>query len=403
MTSITSSNGDISARTSLSSEQNCKLNRSSSLTAASAAAAESSKCGSLAKGNWRSSTLPYPPKSAPLTSTSFESQTSPILETSNETNDLLKSSNVTINTASSAGSIGNTNSMSTIDVVLPPTPASDRSYDPLSIRSSPALSRTSSGLNNVCGGGETASNAATVASGILPAEIEYLSSIPVAQWGYADVADFFRVTLSLPIDLSRETANFIEEQKLDGAQLTKMSELDLRRSGVNTQWCHRIITTLGLVKERQHRRRLQLQEDGDLSLAAYIEDQFTHQLELLRRVAVSQDKAELALKEHNSRGLSMAKRIARLEYALEHRHNTVQEPIAEASEEYVFADRSNVTDTNQTSSFFSKGVDHANRLFIGKKSTKRQVPNDGPSSLIFVAQGFAAGIAATLLILRLIR
>ncbi|RKP22682.1 hypothetical protein SYNPS1DRAFT_25484, partial [Syncephalis pseudoplumigaleata] len=81
---------------------------------------------------------------------------------------------------------------------------------------------------------------------LLPSDVEHLTSIPVSQWGYADVADFFRATLSLPLDLSRETACFIEEQKLDGAQLAKMSELDLRRSGVNTQWCHRIVTTLGL-------------------------------------------------------------------------------------------------------------------------------------------------------------
>ena len=201
----------------------------------------------------------------------------------------------------------------------------------------------------------------------MPADVEHLTSVPVCQWGYADVADFFRATLSLPLDLSRETANFIEEQGLDGALLTKMSELDLRRSGVNTQWCHRIVTTLELVKERQHRRRLQLLEDNDMSLAAYIENQFTQQLALLHQTVQGQQKVECALNEHTDRGHAMAKRIARLEYALEHRKLQTCESTAENSAESMLADKQPASKADAIPVPTDRDIGGIERLFAGTK------------------------------------
>ncbi|RKP09554.1 hypothetical protein THASP1DRAFT_22619 [Thamnocephalis sphaerospora] len=151
----------------------------------------------------------------------------------------------------------------------------------------------------------------------LPPVIDYLASLPVSQWSYADVADFFRGILSLPLDLSRETADFIVKNKLDGPKLSSMSEQDLRQAGVNTQWCHRIVTTLKQVKDRQRKHRLQFGDDNDDgSLAAYIEEQFKLQLQLLRQTADGQKQLESIIKDQASRSLAMGRRIARLERAL---------------------------------------------------------------------------------------
>jgi hypothetical protein len=430
MTTIISDSNHANSKIS-SAVEHRKLNRASSLSisvaalassfdaaAAAAAAAEATSSSSFCKNTTsshgrikRSSTLPCPPKSAPLMSTSFENHLA-ILETTNKETELTSNDPTT--------SDGNY-------MMMPPTPVSDHPCNPLSTRTSPALSRTPSSstpLTNMAIKSSMTLSSSTSSDNsrdmtvrpdaalatLLPSDVEYLTSIPVSQWGYADVADFFRATLSLPLDLSRETANFIEEQKLDGAQLTKMSELDLRRSGVNTQWCHRIVTTLGLVKERQHRRRLQLQEDNDITIAAYIEEQFTIQMELLRRIVDSQEKTEQALSEHQHRVFTMAKRIARLEYALGHRKLPVDDNDDDDEDDVISTVKVKDKNDKKSLSFMNRCVNTVKQQwFTGNTdattttTTTRRSSGSEPTSYISMAQGFAVGITATLFIIRLLR
>ncbi|ORX91644.1 hypothetical protein K493DRAFT_303908 [Basidiobolus meristosporus CBS 931.73] len=73
----------------------------------------------------------------------------------------------------------------------------------------------------------------------------------ITKWSAADVSSFIRSNTHLPLDATKELANFVFKREIDGKGFLRMKPEDLRASGVNIKWCRELMDILEVEKRRR--------------------------------------------------------------------------------------------------------------------------------------------------------